>query len=149
MKIKKETMRKKVLLFLWQLPQNVIGFLLTKLFRCVELYLNDEENDIRYFIATRFNKKWSGVSLGNYIIIAKMKYATETTIKHEHGHQIQSQKLGLLYLLVIGLPSFFGNIYDRFAHWNWSRTKRLKWYYNQPWEKSADKLGKVNRVFSL
>ena len=37
----------------------------------------------------------------------------EKTIKHEYGHQKQSLYLGWFYLLIIGIPSFLGNIWDR------------------------------------
>lgn len=85
----------------------------------------------------------SGVSLGNYIIVESKSITPSpklnTTLHHEHGHQIQSRRLGPLYLIVIGLPSLLGNIYSRIFH------KSAEWYYKQPWEAWADKLGGVER----
>lgn len=137
---------KPALLFLWQLPQNCIGFLLTKFFRCNIFFFNFGDTKIKAYVATVRNLSWSGVSLGGYIIIAGNRFATETTLRHESGHQVQSRRLGWLYLLIIGLPSLCGNIADRVFHKKWSVEKRIEWYYKkQPWEKSADRLGGVKR----
>lgn len=48
-----------------------------------------------------------------------------------------------VYLLLIGIPSACGNIYDRFFHKKWTSYRRNEWYYKQPWEKWADRLGGV------
>lgn len=127
---------KNIILFIWQLPQNILGLL-------VILFTNAKYNDIdddkrnNFWITRKFA---FGVSLGNYIIFGK-RIISKNNIKHEQGHQKQSLYLGWLYLLIIGLPSFCGNIYDRLFHKKWNMEKRIVWYYNQPWEKWADKLG--------
>ena len=69
----------------------------------------------------------------------------EDGMKHEYGHSIQSRILGPAYLLIIGIPSLLGNIYDRVFNKEWKYSKSCRWYYNQPWEKWADKLGGVDR----
>ena len=85
----------------------------------------------------------SGISLGNYII---MNYEDKKDgMRHEYGHSVDSRRWGHLYLLIIGLPSLLGNIYDRIFHKNWKWSDSCEWYYNQPWEKSADKNGGVDR----
>ena len=121
---------KRILLFLWQLPQNILGIL-------VILFTGAfKTKDNRYWVT---GKGGFGVSLGNYIIFGDMngRYVPlETDIKHEQGHQEQSLYLGWLYLLVIGLPSATGNILHRFINFD---------YYSQPWEAWADHLGKVER----
>ena len=125
---------KNVLLWIWQLPQNIVGFIIRLFchkhsYKGMTIYLND------HF----FN---GGVSLGNYIILDSIHlnyWGLDNSVKHEHGHQIQSLYLGPLYLIVIGIPSLLGNIYARLFH------KSDKWYYKQPWEHWADKLGKVER----
>lgn len=129
---------KKMILYIWQLPQNVIGYILSKIFACDVYYRNFVELKIQYYVVGRFSHLWSGVSLGNYIIIASNRYATEKTLRHEYGHQRQSKYLGIFYLFVIGLPSLFGNILHRFTKFD---------YYSQPWEKWADRLGRVNRMY--
>ena len=70
----------------------------------------------------------------------------EDGMRHEYGHSIDSRRWGPLYLLVIGLPSLLGNIYDRIFHKKWKYSDSCEWYYNQPWEKSADKNGRVDRA---
>lgn len=126
-------MVKKVLLYLWQLPQNILGLLV--IFFTKAVYYKSGcwvTTDYRF-----------GVSLGNYIIFGGR--VDETSLKHEQGHQKQSLYLGWFYLLIIGLPSAIGNIYDRVAHKHWHYTESEKWYYAQPWEAWADRLGGVER----
>ena len=132
---------KKVLLWLWQLPQNILGLL-------VILFTRARYNDISYDKLENFwlakKGKPFGVSLGEYIIFGPRPVSRES-LKHEQGHRKQSRMLGPLYLLLIGLPSITGNIYDRIAHRNWGYLARVAWYYKQPWEAWADKLGGVKR----
>ena len=114
---------KNILLYLWQLPQNLLGL-------AVILFTEaKKKGDIYYTDGRRF-----GVSLGNYIIFSGFFNSTDE--KHEMGHQKQSLYLGWLYLLVIGLPSAIGNIISRFVWFD---------YYRQPWEAWADRLGGVMR----
>ena len=87
----------------------------------------------------------SAISLGNYIFLDSNGYYNYTTVKHEHGHQIQSLILGPLYLIVIGLPSIMGNILNRIKYKYFRRHYDPDFYYKQPWEAWADKLGKVVR----
>lgn len=128
---------KKVLLWIWQLPQNLLGLL-------VILFTRARFNDISYLDDENFylSKLCNfGVSLGEYIIIGRRAgwYIHIKTVKHEYGHKKQSRMLGPLYLLVIGLPSLLGNIYSRIFY------KSSEWYYKQWQEAWADKLGGVER----
>lgn len=127
---------KKVLLWLWQLPQNILGLL-------VILFTGAKNTGTHWVIRNPDNTRYFGVSLGNYIIFGN--YPNKKSLKHEQGHQRQSLYLGPLYLLLIGLPSITGNIYDRIVHRNWGYLARVTWYYRQPWEAWADKLGGVVR----
>jgi hypothetical protein len=85
-----------ILMYIWQLPQNLLGLLFL-------LFIRGEEKHslggISFYYSKGFN---GGISLGKYIIVGRK---SETTIRHEYGHCLQSQMLGPLYLLVIGLPS--------------------------------------------
>lgn len=137
---------KQIISYIHQLPQNILGFLLAKITKASRISSVYKDIDIPFYVANRFNKNWSGVSLGNYIVFSDYRQAVDNSVKHEHGHQKQSLYLGWLYLLVIGLPSFLGNIYDRITHRKWTVQRRIKWYYRQPWEHSADKLGGVERI---
>lgn len=127
---------KNVLLYLWQLPQNLLG--LTVIFFSKAKKKNWQ--NVTYF-ATKHN---FGVSLGNYIIIRESSEYKD--LFHEYGHQKQSNYLGWLYLPIIGIWSgVFVNLYDRLFHRKWTLWKRYIWYYSQFPERWADKLGKVNR----
>ena len=110
---------KQFLLWLWQFPQNLIGFCLTRFRKQTLLFtFNDGTTGIRY-----------------YDSLYRM-------YNHEHGHQKQSLKLGWRYLLTIGILSTCGNLVDRVMH---KYHKHGCWYYRQPWEKWADELGQVQR----
>lgn len=144
---------KKFLLYLWQLPQNLIGlFMSTRNILTTKRVLRHYTTltgDV--VVAYLNNRTWgSAVSLGQYIIADYHYYdnddlATIKTISHEHGHQKQSLYLGPLYLLIIGLPSALGNLWCRWNLKRWGKEKYYRVYYSQPWEKWADKLGGVTR----
>lgn len=80
----------RIILFLWQLPQNVIGFLIARIERAVK------RTDFKTaYYATSFPgpfMKRCAVSLGDFIIIDSF-VATEQNVRHERGHQIQSREL--------------------------------------------------------
>jgi hypothetical protein len=127
---------KNFLLYIWQLPQNLVGLIVLaycKLF--LKNVLKEKCEGITYYYCKKFN---GGISLGNYII----SYSRNAlTIKHEHGHQIQSLYLGPLYLFVIGIPSIsWACLYG---------TKLFPYkengYYKFYTERWAEQLGKVNR----
>lgn len=132
-------MIKKIFLYLWQLPQNLLGLLIILCCKNKKMY--------GYWVV--YWKAYFGVCLGQYIIFSDdTYYVTSTKLKHERGHQKQSLYLGWLYLIVIGLPSITGNIINRCFHKKWSLEKKLYWYYNQPWEKWADELSNIKRNFN-
>ena len=124
---------KSIFLYIWQLPQNIIGLL-------VILFTGAKKDYRNLWISDKYN---FGVSLGNYVIFGG--FPNNKDVQHERGHQKQSLYLGWFYLIIIGLPSFIGNIYDRIAHKNWDWKDSYNWYYKQPWEAWADKLGGVER----
>lgn len=126
----------KILLYLWQLPQNLIGLL-------VILITNAKKTDAEFeYVANDFTP--FGVSLGNYIIFGGT-VRNENSYKHEYGHHRQSLYLGWLYLFIVGIPSLIGNIWDRIAHKKWTVKKRINWYYSRFPENWADNLGGVVR----
>ena len=123
---------KDILLYIWQLPQNLLGLLFL-------LFIKGEKKHTLNGIAFYYAKNFDGaISLGKYII-SSSRY--EKTIKHEYGHCIQSKMLGPLYLIVIGIPSItWAAMYGTIIK------KKLNGYYRFYTEKWADKLGKVIRV---
>lgn len=126
---------KYFLLWIWQLPQNIIGLICTiKHSKKEKCDTNDGEVVTIYY----HDSFWrSAVSLGNYIIADKLYGKDTEMVNHEHGHQIQSRILGPFYLIIIGLPSLIGNLVHRIYRFQ---------YYKQPWEAWADKLGGVKRL---
>lgn len=116
---------KKILLYLWQLPQNLLGLLLRS-------FLSGEDAAYEDAIVRRTTKMPGGISLGKYIILNKRM--NRSVVMHEYGHCRQSKMLGWLYLIVIGLPSLL--------HAKFCKCKDHD--YRDYWcEKWADKLGGV------
>jgi hypothetical protein len=123
---------KRILLFIWQLPQNLAGLAVILAARAYK--------DGAVWRA----KKNIGVCLGDFIIISVT--ADTTTVKHEEGHQKQSLYLGPLYLPAVGIPSaIFCNLWNRLFHKDWPPADRQRWYYSRYPERWADKLGGVSR----
>lgn len=138
------------ILWIWQLPQNLVGLFLAATSReKMDFFIKKEPTKV-YFSRLVFG---SGVSLGNYIILDYHNYYSrrytsyvKTTVRHEYGHTVQSKILGPLYLIFVGIISaLFNNIWDRLFHKKWDYEKREKWYYNRYPENWADKLGGVIR----
>ena len=134
----------KVIRWIWQLPQNLIGFLLTREYKYKsERYIDSKWVSVYYKSLFR-----SGVSLGDYIILDHWycgRACSTQAVAHEYGHSKQSLILGWFYLPLVGLSSFINNIWDRLFHKKWSSDQREKWYYSRYPENWADKLGGVVR----
>lgn len=128
-------MIKKILHFLWGLPQNIIG-LIVLFFTKLRGAKSEKYKDA---LVTRW-RLGSGISLGMFIFVSKG--AGEKTIKHEYGHTKQSMVLGPLYLAVVGLPSFiWAGCFKKY------RAKHNRSYYSLYCEKWADKWGGVDRLY--
>ena len=96
-----------VLLFIWQLPQNIVALLMMPFLgklRKVE-YRN-------FCFAFEGEKMSGGISLGNFIFLSKYCAQRDTTIAHEFGHVVDSQRMGPAYLLVVGLPSILNAAFN-------------------------------------
>ena len=120
------------ILYLWQLPQNLLGLLLVTILRPEDRY--EIDSSVLYY-ASRMR---GGISLGRYIIVrSDLKDYKGNVEKHELGHAVQSFYLGPLYLFVIGIPSIL------WACW-WNRDRGVS-YYSFYTEKWADRLGGVER----
>jgi hypothetical protein len=122
---------KNILLYLWQLPQNLVGLILRIIYK-------GQDSIYESAIVRRSTNMSGGISLGKYIIVSQ--WSQEKTIQHEWGHCRQSMYLGWLYLLVIGLPSIiWAGLYG-------SVIKATKnGYYKFFTEKWANKLGGVEQ----
>ena len=131
-----------LLLFVWQLPQNLLGLVLFAWYGQAD---NAVEGEYRGKHVLYSSAMRGGISLGDYIVLpAKYSYVKSTYISqthdHEYGHTRQSLYLGWLYLIAIGLPSIV---------WAWLHSslncladKNYYAFYTEAW---ADKLGGVDR----
>lgn len=130
---------KRFLLYLWCLPQNLLGLLLIAFYRPERMHIM--ENGNRIYFATRMK---GGISLGKYSIVNVGHYRHDIneslkrdTVRHEAiGHARQSLYLGWFYLLVIGLQSALHAVLCKCKNHN---------YHDMWFEKWADKLAGVKR----
>lgn len=112
-----------IILWIWQLPQNIIGFILGLFFYDkVAIYSN------RYATAYVSSFMSGGISLGSFVYVSLNTAKDKLSIKHEcEGHVKQSLYLGPLYLLVIGIPSIiWACIYTYTRH-------NYYWFYTERW----------------
>ena len=90
----------KILRWIWEMPQCLIGFVLTKFY---DVKYTESLNGISCYTGNFPG----GISLGVYIIASKYSWERNAGYikSHEYGHTRQSLYLGPLYLFVIGIPS--------------------------------------------
>lgn len=117
-----------VILWTWQLPQNIVGFLYKIILRGEKRI--HKQRGTAFYVAPTMN---GGVSLGNYIFISERSGLRGPVYDHEFGHCIQSRILGPLYLLTVGLCSGLHCLFHRYSH-N---------YYDFWTERWANKLGGI------
>lgn len=129
---------KEIALYIWQLPQNIVGLIFMLFLQPTTKVDSDVET-----IATVYksDKMSGGVSLGKYAFVSNISAKSIQAIKHEGiGHAKQSLYLGPLYLIVIGLPSLiWAGLYGGIIPY----TKNG--YYKFYPEKWADKLAGIKR----
>ena len=115
----------KIILFIWELLQNIAGFLYLKLskYKFTARYFLNGNTQIKYYYAEKFP---GGLTLGEFIFTNGPQH-----VKHESGHVIQSRILGPLYLPVIGLNSI---LHAAFHH-----CKNYVHFWTEKW---AEKLGR-------
>jgi hypothetical protein len=135
----------RILTEIWQLPQHIIAYVIMLVNRKSIKPMVSKDGILYYLVDHLFD---CGVSLGNYIFLDVDGNYDYVTVRHEHGHQIQSLIFGPLYLIFIGLPSIIGNIVDRIKYKYFKKYYDPDFYYKQPWEAWANKLGGVIRKTS-
>lgn len=122
---------KRALLLLWQLPQLLLGLLVAIVVRA-----RLDATGVWWTHAR------IGVSFGPIVIIWHGVRGTQQanqTVSHERGHSRQSEILGLLYLVVVGIPSLTFNLLTR------AGAVSPETYYARWPENWADRLGNVMR----
>jgi len=131
----------KALLFMWELPQTLLGLMVYAILKNKHRIVRIEKEKHRLYLET-IN---TGVSLGLFIFWTpagnRFWYLKNDCRMHEFGHARQSVRLGPLYLLIVGIPSlsrvFYRWLYRKFMGRNWQ-----KYYFGFP-ENWADGLGGV------
>lgn len=116
-----------VLLYVWQLPQNILGEILSLCYRANK---GHDYRGVRMHFSPGIP---GGISLGRHIIMNDRYCNDENEKLHEWGHTRQSLMLGWLYLPVVGLPSIL-----------WASRPRRN-YFSFWTERWADNLGGVTR----
>ncbi len=134
----------QLILFPWQLPQNLLGLGFGLYLRCRGRIAEMKWERNRCFLRTD-----TAVSLALFIFW-KIDYddpvffLPSVNREHEYGHSIQSLLLGPLYLPVVGLPSYLRTVY---ARWYYQK-HGVRWegYYAGFPESWADRLGGVDSL---
>ena len=121
--------------YLWCLPQVLLflvvrfiileGVTFEKLWKGRKIYRFDKTK--------KRNAFFSGTALFHTLLPLD---AGVKTLAHEHGHHVDGDKKGWLYLPATGIPSLRNNLKARKAGWN-------KAYYHCYPEAEADELGGV------
>ena len=100
-----------ILLFLWQLPQNIVGLVFWLVFAI--------DGAKKVIDETKWSKAWvarkmsGGISFGSFVFVSPNLATKPACVAHElKGHTVDSRILGPLYLLVIGLPSMLHASFD-------------------------------------
>ena len=116
--------------WLWQFPQNMLALCIEGIL-CEAAYREGKADGNTIIVNIVLP---SAMSLGDYLFVNPM--SSQKTIQHECGHSKQSDMLGPLYLIVIGIPSLLHNM----AHYLCSKIG-IKWnYYSFYTEYWANKL---------
>ena len=115
------------LLFLWQLPQNIVA-LVWLVVACPVKKIAYRHYNVAY--SARMPKGASGVSLGSFAIISPAYETDVTVLRHElDGHTVDSKIFGPLYLFVVGLPSALHLL----CHRRFGKGKSYHDFYTERW----------------
>jgi RHS repeat-associated protein len=140
--------------FTWESPQTGIGNVYSH-FR--NIFGNVDRVDYfegATYCTNEYANDNDGITLGNYININIEKYidsdfdnylktAYYGMFMHEYGHMIQGKKYGLVYLLYIGIPSFWSakNSHDVPFNEHTIKSHRLSWFERQASAYARDYFG--------
>ncbi|MCM1504434.1 MAG: hypothetical protein NC127_04490 [Muribaculum sp.] len=91
--------------FTWQLPQTIVGLSYGHA-RNMAGQVKDVKSKYGVTVIQTYTMD-SAVTIGNFIVGQKdlVPDPNNSTFQHEYGHYIQSQEMGPLYLLKVGIPS--------------------------------------------
>ena len=116
---------KRTLLWLWCLPQNLLGL-------AVIAVCNVRRVEDHY----EYSRAYGSLCLGEFIFLSRADAHSARVLYHERGHREQSRRLGWLYLPIIGLPSLiWSGLFGGY------RRRHGIDYYDFFTERWADRLG--------
>jgi hypothetical protein len=98
---------KFVILFIWQLPQNLVALVMMPFLGKLKLIKVDN-----YCFAFSGAHMSGGISLGSFIFLSDYMGQINRYVAHEMGHVFDSHIWGPLYLFVIGIPSILNAIFN-------------------------------------
>ena len=127
----------RILKYVWQLPQFLLGIFIVSKLQFIHVL---QYNEILVFIV----KENICICLGPIIIITEHGYNNKIEKHEKDGHGKQSLILGPFYLLLV-LCSIIRYQYDAIFHKNWKQIFRLRWYYSGWCEYWADSLAGIRR----
>lgn len=114
-------------MFLLEFPQNILGYLTFFYFTKMKKYPYYRYKDA---YVTHVPGRWGGISLSRFIFMDDA-YFRSSMVKHEYGHTLQSKRLLLLYLPIIGLPSLVWN--RLFQNYRIRNQKSYYAFYTESW----------------
>ena len=117
---------KQIILWIWCLPQNIVGLIVKHVTKAVRV-------GDHYW----FKSQLGSVSIGEYVFLGVNHWGNECVLRHEKGHREQSRILGWFYIIVILIPSLI-------HAWCFDDEDSKK-YYNFYTEKWADKIAGIER----
>lgn len=105
---------KKVLMYLWMLPQNLIGLLLLNYYKPTRLHELEDGTEVLY--SSRIS---GGLSMGKYVYVAATHFRNDMetslhrdTVRHNAvGHAKQSRLFGWFYLPVMVCSRVLGKMF--------------------------------------
>lgn len=108
--------------FTWQSPQTLGGFITAHTFNTCRLYKGVESVSYLYgATVVRTNGNDFGAITQSSFIVGDCNIEanpSDELFQHEYGHYLQSQDIGPLYYLTIGIPSFISAIFNSYDDHN-------------------------------
>ena len=98
---------KFIILFIWQLPQNIVALAMMPFLGKLKLIKVDN-----YCFAFSGKKMSGGISLGSFVFLSNYMGMVDRYVAHEYGHVVDSHIWGPLYLFVIGIPSILNAAFN-------------------------------------
>lgn len=122
-----------LILFIWQILQNLIGIGFWIYFKL--------RGDLEAIVTNKYSKVYrskymsGGISLGCFAFVSNYYSNMKTVILHEQGHFFQSKLLGIFYLPTVGISSLIHA---------WLHDPKKSCYYNfwcEAWSNKVSGLG--------